>query len=220
MTVVAVFVASDSGRAQTTSNEPPLRRVEAAFAGGWLSGAALGGTDANLRTRDGGEYLLFSADSRFDAAPMLEARVAYPFTRRYTLEGRFGLSRPELRTSISADVENAPALSVAERVDRYTIEGALIVMLNGLRFRSLVPFASGGAGYLRQLHEGLTLVEEGIVYHVGGGVKHQLFVRQRGWLKAAGLRGDVRLYVVTGGIELDAGAQPHGAASGGVYVTF
>ena len=205
--------------AQTTSG-PPLRRVEAAVAGTWLSGAGAGGADANLRTGAGGDYRLFSADSRFAAAPALETRVAYPLTRRYTIEGRFGYSRPELSSAISADAENAPSLTLTETLDQYIVEGAVLVMLEGLRFASLVPFASGGAGYLRQLHEGQTLVEEGVVYHVGGGVRRQLFGRPRGFVKGAGFRGDGRVYLVTGGVELDEGARTHIAVSAGLFVSF
>ena len=200
--------------------EPPLRRPEAAFSGGWLGGSGFGGADANLRTRTGGDYLLFTTDSRLASTPALEARVSYALTRRFAVEGRFGFSRPDLRTSISGDVEGAPPIDVAERIDQYTFEGALVVMLPGLRFTSLVPFVSGGAGYLRQLHEGRTLVEEGVLYHIGGGVKHSLFARQRRFIKAAGFRGDVRLHVVTGGIELAESARTHVAALGGFLVTF
>ena len=34
-----------------------------------------------------------------------------------------------------------------------------------------MPFVYGGAGYLRELHEGEALVEEGLEYHAGGGIK-------------------------------------------------
>ena len=57
--------------------------------------------------------------------------------------------------------------------------------------RRLRPFASGGAGYLRQLHEDRTLVETGQVYYAGGGARYWL----RGGARVAalvGLRGDVR----------------------------
>jgi hypothetical protein len=218
--VLAMLVVPAVAAAQSSLAEPPLHRVEAAFSAGWLAGTTLGAADANLRTRTGNDYLLFSTDSRFGGAPMLEARASYALTRRYTVEARAGFSRPELRTTISGDVEGAPGIDVTERIDQYTFEGALIVMLPGLRFASLEPFASGGAGYLRQLHEGQTLVEEGVVYHVGGGVKHALFARQQGLLKAAGFRGDLRWYVLTGGIDLDAGSRQHLAAIGGFFVTF
>jgi hypothetical protein len=218
--MVCALLAVPTPAGAQSPPETPLRRIEAAFAGGWLSGAGLSDADANLRTRDGADYRLFSTDSRFVAAPVIEARVAYSLTRTYTVEGRFGFARPDLRTSISADVENAPPLSVSERIDQYTIEAALIVMLNGLRIASLVPFASGGVGYLRQLHEGQTLVEQGVVYHLGGGVKHLLFARTEGLLKAAGVRGDARVYLVNGGVALDDGVRPHAAVAAGFFVTF
>jgi hypothetical protein len=218
--LMALSAVSAAALQAQTSSQPPLRRVEAAAAGTWLGGGALAGADANLRTRDGTDYRLFGTDSRFEGTPAIEARVAYALTRRYTVESRFGFSRPELRSSISDDVEGAPAITVAETLDQYVVEGALLVMLDRLRFASLVPFGSGGAGYLRQLHEGQTLVEEGIVYHVGGGVRRQLFGRSSGFLKGAGFRGDGRVYVVTGGVEFDEGARTQVALSAGVFVNF
>jgi hypothetical protein len=217
--VAASFAVPLIARAQA-ADDAVVRRPEAALSAGWLGGSGFGGADANLRTRTGGDYLLFTTDSRIASTPALEARISYALTRRFAVEGRFGFSRPDLRTSISGDVEGAPPIDVAERIDQYTFEGALVVTLPGLRFTSLVPFVSGGAGYLRQLHEGLTLVEEGVLYHLGGGVKHSLFARQRRFIKAAGFRGDVRLHVLTGGIELAESARTHVAALGGFFVTF
>jgi hypothetical protein len=202
------------------AGEPPVRRPEVGVAAGWLSGAGLGATDANLRTRTGDDYLLFSTESRLTATPMVEARLAYALTRRYAIEGRFGFSRPDLRTSITGDVEGAPAIEVGERIDQYTFEGALVITLPGLRAGSLIPFASGGAGYLRQLHQGLTLVEEGIVYHAGAGVTHRLFTRPQGLFEAAGFRGEARMYAFTGGIAHGSVARVHAAASGGFFVAF
>jgi hypothetical protein len=220
MLAAAVMVALVPAGAFGQGSEPPPRRPEAAFGIGWLGGAGFGGADANLQTGTGGDYLLFSTDSRIAPALALEARVAYALTRRYVIEGRFGFSQPEVRTAISDDVEGAPSLDVAERIDQYTFEGAVVVMLPGLRFTSLVPFVSAGAGYLRQLHEGLTLVEDGVLYHVGGGVRQMLLARPQGLIKAAGFRGDVRVHVLTGGIEIGEGPRPQLAAIGGVFVMF
>ena len=209
-----------TGGAQTTASDPLPGRAEASFSAGWFGGSSFGSADANLRTRTGGDYLLFSTDSRMRGAPAIEARASYALSTRYAIEGRFAASRPELRASISSDVEGAADLEVAEQVDHYTFEGALVVMVPALRIGSLLPFASVGAGYLRQLHEGLTLVEEGITYHVGGGARHALFLRRQGVLKSAGLRGDVRVNVVTGGIELGDATRTHVSASGGFFVAF
>jgi hypothetical protein len=83
-----------------------------------------------------------------------------------------------------------------------------------------LPYVSGGAGYLRQLHEGRTVVEEGHVVHAGGGVKHWLVARDRGFVNGAGLRVDARLYLMSGGIAFEDRPRPHGAISGSVFVAF
>ena len=208
------------GIAQTRADERPLRRLEVSGGGGLSGGAALPGGDANLRARGGGDFTLFTTESELARAPMIEARVGYALSRRYGVEAHVGFSRPDLRTMVAGDVEGAPSLTASERVDQYLIDGAFVVMLDGLRIGGLVPFGSAGAGYLRQLHEGQTLVEHGIAYHAGGGVKQWFAVRPGRLLKAIGLRGDVRLYLVSGGVAGDGGVRPHPAVSGSVFVTF
>jgi hypothetical protein len=185
-----------------------------------LAGAALGSDDANLRTPDGSDLRMFAAESRFGAARMLEARAAFALTRRYAVEVRFAVSHPELLTKVTADVEGAPDIALAERVDQYVVDAAILVTLDRVRTGTIVPFASAGAGYLRQLHEGLTLIEEGIAFHLGGGIKHPFVSRDRGRLKAVGVRGDVRLYLLAGGISVRDRPRPHIAAAGSLYVGF
>jgi hypothetical protein len=199
-----------------------IGRVEIAGGFGLLGGAALGAEDANLRANASPEepYRLFTATSNIQRAGALEARLGTALTRRFAIEGRFCFSRPELRSSISADVEGAPALTVMERVDQYVIDAAVLVLLDEARFGGVVPFASAGAGYVRQLHEGLTVIEGGRIYHVGGGLKHWFFSRNTGFARAAGARADARLYILSGGIALDDGPRSHGAISGSLFVTF
>jgi hypothetical protein len=218
--ILLVLIGAVAADAQTAANQAEVARIEASFGVGWLGGAALGDRDASLRTRTGGDYRLFSTASRFDAARSLEARGAYALTSRYIVEGRVGISHPDVSTAITADAEGAPALTVSERIDQYMFEGALVALFPGLRVASFVPFASGGAGYLRQLHEGQTLIEEGVAYHLGGGVRRSLFARDSGWMKVAGVRADTRLYILTGGIEFDGQARVHPAVSGSFYVGF
>ena len=62
--------------------------------------------------------------------------------------------------------------------------------------------SSGGAGYLRQLHEDRTLGETGQVYYAGGGARY--------WLRGGdarstslGLQGEVRVNVRRGGIDFE-----------------
>jgi hypothetical protein len=193
-------------------------RAEAAVGLGVIGGAGLGTGDANLRTRDASDYRWFSVDSRIGGARVLEARVGFALTRRYAVEVRFGLSHPELLTKISADIEGAPDATLAERFDQYMVDAALVATLDRFRFGPVIPFISGGAGYLRQLHEGQTLVEEGVIYRFGGGVKYRLVSRDRGVLRGAGLRGDVGIAALSGGITVRDRPTPHLAASGSFYV--
>ena len=207
-----------SGFAQSAN--PPAHRVEIAIGVGVGAGSTVGAGDASLRTRDATDYRLFSTSTRFAASRLTEARVGFALTRRYGVEGRLGFARPELRTRVTGDVEGAPDITLAERTDRYVIDGALVVMLDVIRIGAIVPFASAGAGYLRQLHEGLTLIEQGTVYHVGGGARRSLVARDRGLLKAAGLRGDLRLDLFAGGVVGESGPRPQVAASGSLFVAF
>lgn len=206
-----------------TADDRPVRRVEVDVGGGLLGGAALGAADANLLANSATRqpFRVFVAESRFGIARPLHARAGFAFNRRFAVEGGLVLSHPEMRTSVSGDVESAPSLAVVQRVDQYFFEASVVVMLDQWRVGSrTVPFAVAGGGYLRQLHEGLTVIEQGHVYHAGGGVKHWLFARDRGRLRAAGLRADARLYLLANGISFDAGPRPHTAISGGVFVAF
>jgi len=84
----------------------------------------------------------------------------------------------------------------------------------------LVPFAAAGAGYLRELHEGQTLVEDGHLYYVGGGVTHWFFARSRGVVRAAGLRADVRMNLLSGGVFFNDTLRRQGTVFGSVAVVF
>jgi hypothetical protein len=215
-------VAAAPAYAQAAAN-PPIRRAEVEFGGGILGGAALGSADANLRANAATKqpYRLFSTDTRLGPAPSLLVRAAFAWSRRFAVEGGLVVSQPKLRTSVSADVENAPSLTVDERIDQYFLEGGVVVRLDEIRFSPrTVPFVAGGVGYLRQLHEGLTLVEEGHLYHLGGGVKHWLRTNSNGFIRSAGVRADARVYLLMSGLSFDDGSRAHVAATGSFFVVF
>jgi hypothetical protein len=200
-----------------------MRRFEASVGGLWLGGAELGAGDAELRRNNipTSEFPLFSAGTRMDAAPGFDGRVAFWLTRALAVEAGFVMTRPVVRTRISDDAEDAEALTVEEDLDQYFVEAAGVLLLDRFRIGDrTIPFVSGGAGYLRQLHEGRVLVETGQVYHLGGGLRHWLRVRDRGFLRAAGLRLDARAYFLANGFVLEEGARPHGSISGALFLTF
>jgi len=221
LAIVAVLAAAPA--LAQTPNAARIGRVEVDAGGGWLGGTQLGSIDANLRaaTATPTPFRLFSVDSRFAAAPTVHLKAGYALSRRFVVEGGLTLSHPELRASVSSDAEAAPPITVAERIDQYGIDAGLVVMIRELAIGGrTLPFVMGGAGYLRQLHEGQTVVEQGHFFHAGGGVKHWLLAREQGLLNGAGLRLDARLYLMSGGIAFEDRPRPHGAISGSVFLAF
>jgi hypothetical protein len=215
---VLLVLAASSARAQT---DPPLYRLQLAAGIGFINGASLGDADANLRSGVGSDpYRVFASSSRLAGARVLDLRAAVDLTPRFGLEAHALYGHPELRTSVTADVESAPAVTVIERLDHYLIDGGIVFTLDELRVRGWQPFAAAGAGYLRQLHEGLTVTEEGRLFYVGGGARRVLVQRAHGLLRGLGARADVRLNVLSGGITVDDDARRHLSAGGSVFVIF
>jgi hypothetical protein len=150
----------------------------------------------------------------------VEARAGVNLSRRVGIEARFGHTRPELRTSVAEDAEGAPALTIVERIDQYAIDGGVVFRIDEWRLAGLAPFVTAGAGYLRQLHTGQTLVEQGHSYYLGGGVRRAFLARDRHLVKAAGVRADVRLDLLSGGVSFDHQLTMHAAVSGALFVGF
>jgi hypothetical protein len=120
------------------------------------------------------------------------------------LEGSASYAAPTLRSRIRSDAEGIPDVTLAETVNQWTIEAALVAHLARWRFGTRsVPFLSGGVGYLRQVHEGGTLVETGRTFQGGGGVSVLLKRTGERRLKSAGLRLGARGSVRAGGGGFD-----------------
>jgi hypothetical protein len=216
--VAAVIIVPAAAAAQSSS---PLRRIEVAAGVGVLGGAALGSQEADLRTATAGQpYRLFSSSTRMSTAPIFDLRLGVPVAGRYGIEGHLSYGHPELGTSLSSDAEHAPDLAAIERLDQYVIDGGVVVGLDEWTIAGLHPFATAGGGYLRQLHEGLVVIEEGGVFFVGGGVKHTIHTRPRGLVRGIGARADVRLNLLSGGIHIDDGLRRHVSVSGSLFVMF
>jgi hypothetical protein len=217
------FVCAAS--AQTKPATPPPRtpsgpRFDVSIGAGFLSGSSLGGGDAELRARSGQSFELFGTSTRIAASVPIEGRLTFLLGSRYALEFRGAWARPELRTEITGDVEGAPAQTVAEQVSLYSIDGGLLIALRPARPGVIAPFISGGAGYVAAVHEELTLLENGVVYRVGGGFKYPIAARTQRRLKGYGLRADAGLAVMTGGVTTAADATRQLSASGSFYLVF
>jgi hypothetical protein len=93
-----------------------------------------------------------------------------------------------------------------------------VIRLNELETMGLMPFASAGAGYVRQLHEGGSLVEEGQIFYVGGGFTRLFYSRSQGFIRAASARVDLRLNVFS--LDLDEDSRSQGSLAGSVVFVF
>ena len=223
LAAMVVFTASAGAIYAQAGVDRPVRRIEADAGAGILSGGGLGSTDANLRRNDPVRqtFRLFATSSDVGRAPLWLLRLAFPLSRRFVVEGALTKATPEVRVSATSDFEGAPSITISETIDQYFVDGSVLIMLDELRIGSrAVPFAAAGAGYLRQLHEGQRLVEQGGVYHAGGGIKYWLLTRKAGTVRTAGLRADANAYFLRGGISFDDHPRSHVAISGSVFVGF
>ena len=195
-------------------------RMELSVGAGFLGASTLGAADADLRGRSNQSFELFDTSSRIGVSVPLEVRLDVLLAPRYVFEIRGAWSRPELETSVTNDVEGAPGVTLVERVDQYSLDLVLLVNLRPVRPRTLVPFVSGGAGYAGAVHEGLTLLENGISFRGGGGFKYPLVVQRRGRIKGLGIRADAALVLMTGGLAGEGDSSRQVATSGSLYLAF
>jgi hypothetical protein len=199
---------------------PSVPRIDLSVGVGFIGSSGLGDANADLRGRSGAPLQLFATSSRLGSSYPLEVRLGYRLTPRYTLEMRGSWSRPELQTSIAGDFESAPGVTVAEQVDLYSLDLGLLVMFNRPGARAITPFLSGGVGYTGAVHEGLTLLENGVTYRGGGGIKYPLAVRSGARFKTIGVRVDGALIFMSGGLADGFGTTHQVAGSGSLYLTF
>lgn len=215
---VAFVMALGVGRAEAQTASQPAGRLEVSFGAGWLGGASFGEQPADLRGASGSPYRLFESETSLRGTGLFEARAGFALTRRYTIEGRAGMSKPELQTVVSSDAEVAGSFTAVESIDQYMFDAGVLVRLDELESFGLKPFAIGGFGYVRQLHGDQQLVETGHLFYVGGGVTCPLFSRAQGFIRSGSIRGDLRLNVLS--LDLDEDSRSQGSVSASLVLTF
>jgi hypothetical protein len=163
-------------------------------------------------------FLLFTTTGEQGGAIGGGASVTGRLSRRFSVEGSFLVANPRLEITIPNDVEGLPEIVVEGELTEYLIEASLLAdVVTRSRWR---VFAIGGAGYLRQLHEGRSLVDEGRVYHAGGGVKYRLRTYTAGLLRGLGIRGQARLLVRDEGFSLEGQNRAAFNLAAGVFAEF
>jgi len=139
----------------------------------WTGGYDAGSADATLtRPATGAAPLtLFSVEGSVRSTPGAGAHFGVYLGRRVSVEATFQYSRPILRVRVTSDFELAPDTDANGTVTSYLAGGSLLYHFGEGR---VVPFVSGGGGYLRQLHEANAELLTGTEVHAGGGLKYWL----------------------------------------------
>jgi len=138
----------------------------------WTGGYAAGSASANLSrnpTTGTAPLTEFQSEGQMLSAAGADVHLGVYLGRRVSVEGMFQYARPIFRARLTGDFESADPVDADETISSYLIGGSLLYHFGEGRF---VPFVSGGAGYLRQLHAGNTEVVSGTEVHGGGGVKY------------------------------------------------
>lgn len=185
----------------------------------WAQGFDLGSAAAELTrnpTTGSGRLTLFNSETRLEPVPGGQARVGVYLSRRVSVEGGVQYSRPRLSTRLTGDAEGADSATVSEDLTRYVFDGALVVHLPAFGGGRGVPFLTGGAGYLRELHAGNELVETGTQYYAGAGVKVWFGQTRRRF----GIRGDAGIAVRDGGFDFEEGRRTMPTAAASVLYLF
>jgi hypothetical protein len=173
----------------------------------WTGGYAIGDRAAVLRGNAAGTtpppFTLFRAESSVDASAGAAVRIGWASTRDVTVEFGISYQRPGITTAISQDAE-IPAVTLdAERLSQYVFDVGVLWQLPRVRLGARArPFALAGGGYLRQLYDERTLVEQGSVYYAGGGLRYWLRGGD-GTVHAVGVRGDARILWRIDGVEFE-----------------
>jgi hypothetical protein len=158
--------------------DPPRRGMFELSGGGmFVSGFNLETVTAELtRSTPAETFDLFTSEAKVVRFPGAFARIGFYVSDGVSIEGGVRYARPRLSVRLSGDAESAADTTAEETISQYLFEGSLVWHLRHLSFASdrAIPYLAGGAGYLRELHEGSQLVETGQEYHALGGLKYWL----------------------------------------------
>jgi len=185
----------------------------------WQGGFDLGDRDAELTRNPAtgtGPYDLFTSASSLGAGIGVQGRIAGYVSRNLAIEGGARITFPTLDIHLSGDVESARDLTATETLTQYVFDGSLVWHFAPFHRGRAVPYVAGGAGYIRDLHEGSALIETGAEYHALAGLKWWLSSRPR----RLGIRGEAGVSIRDGGFDFREGRRTVPVASASLIYLF
>jgi hypothetical protein len=186
----SLALLASSASAQARPPNAPSREFDVGVS--WVGRTSYGSADANLSTGSGGTQPLFSTRTEMGAAVAVEARFGVGLTGHLRGEASGTWGRSELRTTVSADFEDAAPATLTLTIANFSAEGAGVWSFRPRR--PFEPYVRAGAGWMRELTDGSVLAVDSLVANVGGGVKYW-------WGRHAGLRSELRAVIRSGGLE-------------------
>lgn len=182
----------------------------------WLAGIHFEDVNAGEKAFGGITRTVFRSATSFDQVACPEVKVIVGLTRALDFEGALAYGRTHLTTRVTQDPE-ASNVTISEPLSAYVLEAGVAAHLGRWHGGRSVPFVSAGAGYLRQIHDGQTHIEDGPSWYVGGGVRIPLNDETARGLKSAALRFELRATILAGGSTLDGSRHLLPSVIGGVF---
>lgn len=186
----------------------------------WIGASSIGQINATETAPNGGRFRLFSTSSTLAPATGIEMTALARLSRALAVGAAASLGRSRLRVQIDSDAEGIPDAEAFEDVTELLVEAVVLVRLNWRPTARSRPFVGAGAGYLRHLHEGRTLVETGSMFQAGAGLDYLLGSGGTGGLKATGLRFEAKALVRSGGVAYDDRTHAAPAFSASLFARF
>ncbi len=165
---LALVPAMAAAQPYAGSTAPRAGSLEVGGGVVWTGGYDAGSASASETTAGTAPLTLFVVDGTVKSGPGAVVQIGIHLGRRFSAEGALHYTRPVLQARQSADFESATAATAETVITSYLIGGSLLYHFADGR---VVPFVSGGGGYLRQLYEDNADVLTGTELHAGGGLK-------------------------------------------------
>jgi hypothetical protein len=199
----------------------PLSQARFEIGGGarWIGPSNVGGVDAVESGNGTGPVTLFRTESSLKGKVGVELRAGVRIAGPLRVETSFAYHNAELAVTVTSDRENAAPITATETLQHFQLDGGVIFQPDRWRAGRTRFFASGGGGYLRQLHQEQTLAETGWSSYVGGGLLRPLTERPPR-VAMIGLRVEARLMTLARAAALDDRVHSAPVAAASLFVRF